>query len=276
MPPRYTRRLALLAVAIFVAVGLFIVEQRPQHSLEPHAFPSLYNLVHEVQEPLKEGESAAPHSDHDELELDPCTVLSPHKGFIDLRGLSVVAGHGHDVKQLLWSAKGYDSGHNYTVGVCLGAIKRHLLPNVEVVDSLNASQVGAYYIDQETGRYILMGQVSTRPMFKGKKLTLTYENGSNCNGMTFKDGTPLRRRTILTFTCDRDMLTKAHVSYVAAVDECTYFFEVRSHLACPTAAKADNLAAIWIFVLILLAALLVYLSGGIFYKALKQRQSLHS
>ncbi|KAF3985170.1 hypothetical protein FT663_04167 [Candidozyma haemuli var. vulneris] len=273
MPPRYTRRLALLAVAIFVAVGIFIVEQRPQHSLEPHAFPSLYNLVHEIQEPSKE-ETSVSHPDMGEL--DPCTVLSPQKGFIDLRGLSVVYNHhGQEIKHLSWSAKGYDSGHNYTVGICSGAIKRNLLPSANVGDGLNASEVGAYYVDQQSGQYISMGQISSKPVFKGKKLTLTYENGTSCNGMTFKDGSPLRRKTILTFSCDREMLTKAHVSYVASVDECTYFFEIRSHLACPTAAKADNLAAIWIFILILLAALLVYFSGGIFYKLLKQRQSSH-
>lgn len=267
MPPRYTRRLALLAVIIFIAVGLFIVEQRPQHLLETHRFPSLHDLVHDASTPSKE----VTHSE----ELDPCTVLSPQKNFIDLRGLSVFENHhGQDVRHLLWSSKGYDLGHNYTIGVCLGAIKRNLLGSADIIDGLNASEVGAYYIEQSLGRYILMGQVSSKPIYKGRKLTLTYENGTQCNGMTFKDGTPLRRRTILTFTCDREMLTKAHVSYVASVDECTYFFEVRSHLACPTAAKADNLAAIWIFILILLAALLVYFSGGVLYKALK-RQSLH-
>lgn len=266
MHPRYSRRLALLAVAIFIAVGLFIVEQRPQNLLENHRFPSLHDLVHEKNPPSNQ-------ETHDG-ELDPCTVLSPQKGFIDLRGLSVVENHhGLDV-HLLWSSRGYDLGHNYTIGVCLGAIKRNLLSSADVVDGLNATEIGAYYIDQPLGRYILMGQVSSKPVYKGRKLTLTYEGGSQCDGMTFKDGSPLRRRTILTFTCDREMLTKAHVSYVASVDECTYFFEVRSHLACPTAAKADNLAAIWIFILILLAALLVYFSGGVLYKALK-RQSLH-
>lgn len=270
MPPRYTRLGAFLALALFVAAGIFVLDRWPQQTPDFHHFPSLQKLGHDVQSLSKENPLLTSQ------ELDPCTVISPQKGFIDLRGLSVILNHhGQEVKHLVWSSKGYDSGHNYTVGICQGAIKNNLLPSAQVADGLNALEVGAYYVDQKSGKYILMGQVSSRPVFKGKKLTLTYENGTTCNGMYFKDGLPLRRKTIMTFTCDREMLTRAHVSYVASVDECTYIFEVRSHLACPTAAKKDNLAAVFIFVLIVAAALLVYFSGGFLYKALKQRQAQH-
>ena len=78
-------------------------------------------------------------------------------------------------------------------------------------------------------------------------MTLTYENGSYCDIIDKNTNQRLRKSTILTFTCDREMSARALVSYIGQANECTYFFEVRSHHACPTAAKANNLAAVWIF-----------------------------
>lgn len=291
LTPRNARRLTALAVILFIGAGLVIASQRPQNSLENlHFMPSLHDLVsgpaHFVLNKPEQNNAnlnvanSNPHenpnhktSESSDIKLlmdklDPCTVISPVKGYIDMSGLSAAGNSG---KLISWTAKDYSSGHNYTVGICLTPIKKSHLPQVEIVDGLNASNVGAYYTDAESGHLVSMGDFSTSPRFNGRKLTLTYSNGSYCDGMTYKNGEKMRKRTVLTFTCDRDILTKAHVSYVASVDDCTYIFEVRSHLACPTAAKADNLAAIWIFLLIILAALFVYLSGGLLYKTLKLR-----
>lgn len=198
--------------------------------------------------------------------LDPCTVLNPLKGFIDLRGLS---SSGNEGKAVPWMARSFDSTRNYTVGICLTPLKKANW-DVPTTDQTNALHIGAYYVD-ENGQYVLIGKYAQTPVFKGRKLTLTYVNGSYCDGMTYKNGEKVRKRSVLTFTCDREMMTKAQVSYITSVDDCTYMFEVRSHYACPTAAKADNLAAIWIFLFILLAALMVYFSGGFLYRNLKLR-----
>lgn len=273
MGSRSSRRLILIAVLAFFAIGLFFIEQRPK-AAQTHLLTLFQDLVSGPailpNKKIPDGvhvphvNEAAPPKEH---MVDPCTVLSPLKGFIDLRGLSSAANDG---KAVPWVTKGFDLGHNYSIGVCLSPVKKTHL-NAQVKDGLNALEVGAFYVDPSNGEYILMGQYSVEPVFRGRKLTLTYENGSYCDLVMYSNGEKLRRKTILTFTCDREMMTKAHVSYVAAVDECTYLFEIRSHYACPTAAKADNLAAIWIFLLIFLAALLVYFSGGFLYRHLKKQ-----
>lgn len=271
MHARTARRVILAAVLLFFLAGLYIVEQRPQGdsghgllltSIHDYMAGPVHPPGPEPQTPKEVQAHEHAHDHHDEL--DPCTVFSPLKGFIDLRSLAAL-----ETRAQPWAARGFDSGRNYTLGICLSPVKRSAAAAAQVRDGLNISQVGAYYIDPDTQEYVLMGQVSGAPVFQGRKLTLTYANGLYCS-TRYANGERVRRTTILTLACDREMLTKAHVSYVAAVDDCTYFFEVRSHYACPTAAKADNLAAIWIFLLILLAALMVYFSGGFLYRTLKR------
>lgn len=52
------------------------------------------------------------------------------------------------------------------------------------------------------------------------------------NSSTSHDGVR-RKSTILSLHCEKDPLApKAHLSYVGSMDECTYFFEVRTLAAC--------------------------------------------
>ena len=60
-------------------------------------------------------------------------------------------------------------------------------------------------------------------MFRGRKLTLTYENGSYCDAVDSITNQRLRKSTILTFTCDREMSARALVSFIGQANECTYF-----------------------------------------------------
>ncbi|OBA19952.1 mannose 6-phosphate receptor domain-containing protein [Metschnikowia bicuspidata var. bicuspidata NRRL YB-4993] len=259
MASRIQKRIIYIALVLFLVTGLFIVDKRP-HQKQEHSklFSSLQDMM--LLDSEKDSKS------DDEVELEACTTLNPTRGFIDLRGLT---SHAQEGKFQAWLAKDYESGRNFTVGVCLSPVKKSVLSTAAFKDSVNASDVGAYYIDPETDKYVLMGQFSGKPVFRGKKLTMTYENGSFCDSILARDGLRIRRSTILTFTCDREMLNKAQVSYIASAQECTYMFEIRSHYACPTAAKADNLAAIWIFLLILMAALLVFFSGSLIIKSLR-------
>lgn len=196
-----------------------------------------------------------------------CTVVNPlNRGFIDLSGLSAMGNEG---RALPWGAKGFDNGVNYTLGICSSPMKK-IHDQTEIQDGLNSSMMGGYYVDKNTGKYVSLGEFSTTPSFKGRKLTLTYENGSYCNNIIDEStGEKLRRSTTLIFTCDRDMLSKASVSYISRSNDCNYIFEVRSHHACPTAAKSNNLAAVWIFLIIVLAAIVGYFSGGILFRQLK-------
>ncbi|KAG7192049.1 Cation-independent mannose-6-phosphate receptor CI-MPR [Scheffersomyces spartinae] len=200
--------------------------------------------------------------------LDPCTVLHPiNQGFIDLRGISAL---GNDGKAVGFTTRGYEKHRNFTLGICSTPFKKEH----DIVDGFPSSQVGAHYYDPKLEKYISLGEFSTKPTFKGKKLVLTYTNGSYCDSLIHKDsGERVRRSTIITFTCDREILSKAHVSYIGSAHDCSYFFEVRSHHACPTAPQVNNLAVIWIFLFILLSALVVYSSGGLLYKYLRNKQT---
>ncbi|KAI5967388.1 MRL1 [Candida theae] len=212
-------------------------------------------------------ENEEPKEEPKEETPDPCTVKNPlNQGFIDLRGLSAT---GNENKPAPWKSRGYDSGKNFTIGICSNPFKQSHNELNEIQDSVNSTRIGAYYVDPKTNKYVSIGEYSTQPMFRGRKLTLTYENGSFCNAYDSASGARLRKSTILTFTCDREMSAKASVSYVGSANDCTFFFEVKSHHACPTAAKANNMAAAWIFLVIFLAALAVYFSGGLLYKHMK-------
>ncbi|KAK6463283.1 mannose-6-phosphate receptor binding domain-containing protein [Scheffersomyces coipomensis] len=220
-----------------------------------------------------DGEVGGEEKSKEELELDPCTMINPaNKGFIDLRSLSAFSNEG---KAVPWSTRGFDSGKNYTLGICSNPFKKHRDDINEIQDGLNSTLIGAYYVDSETQKFVSLGEYSTTPKFRGKKLTLTYENGAYCNKlMDTETGERLRKSTILTFVCDREMMAKAAISYVGSSNDCSYYFEVRSHHACPTAAKANNLAAFWIFLFIVFAAALVYFSGGMLYKQMKESKSV--
>lgn len=204
-------------------------------------------------------------------ELDPCTVINPHShGFIDLRGLSLLGNEG---RALPWTTKGYDYGRNFTLGICSTPFKKTHNGPREMKDGVNSTLVGGYYVDPQSGQYVSLGDFSTTPVIRGRKLTLTYTNGSYCdNFLDRATGKPARRLTMITFTCDRDMLAKASIAYVGSFNDCNYMFEVRSHHACPTAAKANNLAVVWIFLLIFVAALLVYFSGDLLYKNIRAQK----
>lgn len=233
-----------------------------------------------VQDTQSQSQSQNPEEDVDESSkgnentpefaevLDPCTVVHPvNQGFIDLRGISAL---GNDGKALGFTTRGYEKGRNFTLGICSSPFKKEH----EILDGFPSAHVGAHFYDSKLEKYVSLGQYSTKPVFKGKKLVLTYTNGSYCENLVHKDtGERVRRSTIITFSCDREILSKAHVSYIGSAHDCSYFFEVRSHHACPTAPQVSNLAVIWIFLFILLSALVVYSSGGLLYKYLKNKQT---
>lgn len=288
MVSKIYRRVILLAVLLFIFGGLFFVlnlaggvsSASRINILDSLAHLSLtdnndrfkaYELAKQKQNDPQDKEKDEKHKEEEkQKELDPCTVLNPlSRGFIDLTSLSSVGNEG---KALPWVSRGYDSGNNYTIGVCSTPFKQNHDKFDELKDGVNSSLVGAYYIDHKSGQYISIGEYSTKPQFKGRKLTLTYENGSYCDNLVDSvTGERVRKSTILTFTCDREMMAKAHVLYIGSTNNCNYIFEVRSHHACPTAAKDNNLAAVWIFLLIVVAAIGVYFSGGLLYRHVKAK-----
>jgi cation-dependent mannose-6-phosphate receptor len=152
---------------------------------------------------------------------------------------------------------------------------------------------------------------NTEPVFRGRKLILNYTGGSLCPSSKSKrsDNSPItlpntpreiipsdpdddddeppkkkkpsgdkddknarRRTTIISLLCDSEPLAKTSVSFVAAVDQCTYFFEGRSPYACGGVHTAQQaLSPGGVFGVIATIAILVYLVGGCVY----QRTVMH-
>jgi cation-dependent mannose-6-phosphate receptor len=61
---------------------------------------------------------------------------------------------------------------------------------------------------------------------------MNYTDGSPCDG-EFIEKSSHKKSTMLSFLCDRDITaTTPLISFVGTMDQCTYFFEVRSAAAC--------------------------------------------
>lgn len=81
-----------------------------------------------------------------------------------------------------------------------------------------------------------------------------------------------RKTAIISLLCESDPLAKTAFSFVAAVDDCVYFFEGRSNAACGGVhIEEQALGPGGVFGVIMLIAVLVYLVGGCVY----QRTVMH-
>ena len=160
--------------------------------------------------------------------------------------------------------------------------------------------------------FATISQNNAEPIFRGRKLVMNYTDGSPCDESSKRkharklnehknktddndddddDGdekkskkpahTPShtspsadrRKSTMISFLCDRESLSPAHVSFIgASPDECTYFFETRSAAACGGAnAPTQTVNAGGVFAVISIITIAVYLLGGIAY----QRTVMH-
>ncbi|CUS11152.1 unnamed protein product [Tuber aestivum] len=221
----------------------------------------------------------------------PCTVTSAQSGnFFDLGQLTRTAASTsspsssesntvHD-----WTARGHDYTANFTLNICAPVVSS--VVDVESVPTSQKSNISAFYISQE-GKQYSIGGVSTSPYFRGRKLVLEYVGGSPCptpddadddeerekektSKKKKKKESGYRKSTIMSHLCDRDAIRPV-ISFVGEVNECGYFFEVRSSAACPTVGT-QALGPVSVFGIIGLVAALVYLVGGCMY----QRTVMHA
>lgn len=285
---RVQARLVVVSVMVSIIMVIYYLDslaEKPELALQHHFLDALTHFPHindhdkdsnHEKYKLERAKQLGKEPEHAEAAAqaessDACTIINPHShGFIDLRALSSMGNEG---RALPWTTKGYDYGRNFTIGICSSPFKKHHSGPREMKDNVNSTLVGGYYMDSTSGKYVSIGEFSSTPVIRGRKLTLMYNNGSYCENLIDKTtGLPARRSTMITFTCDREMLAKASISYVGSFNDCSFMFEVRSHHACPTAAKANNLAAVWIFLLIFVAALLVYFSGDLLYRNIRAQK----
>ncbi|PVH98720.1 mannose 6-phosphate receptor domain-containing protein, partial [Periconia macrospinosa] len=234
--------------------------------------------------------------------LKPCTAISPTTArFFDLNPMHRSPPDddkkkSKDTEEGSWHAKGYDYGANFTINFCGPVVEK--LDSVVDLDKDVKKNVSAFY--EKGGKTYAIGLENYEPTFRGRKLVLNYTGGSLCpssssrrsidlspreivdgdddkdsdNGKPKKPSSSTKRRksSIISLLCDSDPLAKTSISFVAAVDDCVYFFEGRSPHACGGVhVEKQALSPGGVFGVIVLIAILVYLVGGCVY----QRTVMH-
>ena len=217
---------------------------------------------------------------------NPCTIRSPSGLSYDLNPMAIVPHADGTFKEgernTSWTARGYDYGSNFTLNFCAPVVEE--LDNVYGVDRKLWGNVSAFYT--RGSRTYSLGQLSTEPVFRGRKFVLNYTDGSPCSeGALSKDyfnaaagnSTP-RKSSIISLLCDRDTVDatkpKVGVSLVGwGPDECTYFFEARSQYACGgLVTEPQSVGPGSVFGIIMLIALAVYVLFGIAYQRIVMHQ----
>ncbi|GFF30729.1 putative mannose 6-phosphate receptor-like protein C530.09c [Aspergillus lentulus] len=209
--------------------------------------------------------------------LSPCVARSPSTGlYYDLNAISVSRPDPSDSKKSSknapkesWHAKGHDYHANFTLNICAPVIED--IKDVVGVERDRWKNISAYY--EKEGKIYSIGEQATQPFFRGRKLVLNYTNGSPCPGERIGHSSR-NKSTIMSFLCDRDALShQAIASFVGTMDQCTYFFEVRSSAACGSIghANGEGLGPAGVFGVIALIAVAAYLVGGCAY----QRTVMH-
>ncbi|KAI9679759.1 MAG: Cation-independent mannose-6-phosphate receptor CI-MPR [Caeruleum heppii] len=116
----------------------------------------------------------------------PCTLHSPNSGsFFDLRPMSLRAPKEgtkphKDERLVSWHARGHDYPANFTLNICAPVIED--VKDVVGVDRSRWQNVSAYY--DYHGKTYSIGQQSSEPIFRGRKLVLNYTDGSPCSSTT--------------------------------------------------------------------------------------------
>ncbi|KAL9611196.1 MAG: hypothetical protein Q9167_004144 [Letrouitia subvulpina] len=244
---------------------------------------------------------------------EPCTIFHPTtNAYYDLNAITAQPLKDHkkahkDDRTENWHAWGYDYGTNFSLNFCAPVIKP---PESAVgIEKDLLKNISAFY--EYKGETYSIGQVSTEPVFRGRKLSLNYTSGSPCDEPLTRERRKLkdddddddkddddddddrkshkgkdkdknrhkhdnvrRKSTLISFSCDQNLGTgKAHLSFVgASPDECAYFFEAKSVAACGGVVEAPSgLGAGGVFSVIFIIFLIVYILGGVAY----QRTVMH-
>ncbi|KAF3491670.1 uncharacterized protein GIQ15_01187 [Arthroderma uncinatum] len=218
-----------------------------------------------------------------------------------------------DGREESWHVKGHDYGANFTINICAPVIENLTnVVGVDETRWQNVSayyEMGGetYSIGQQAssllfrGRKLVLNYTDGSPcpspsrgnkLFRRKILDGDDDNehddkdkekdgnkdddkkdGDDKNKKP-EDKVERRKSTIMSFLCDRDLVTPAATfSFVGSPDSCSYFFEVRTAAACGgVAASTDGgVGPAGVFGIIAGIAIAAYLIGGCAY----QRTVMH-
>ncbi|KAL3478547.1 mannose-6-phosphate receptor binding domain-containing protein [Aspergillus californicus] len=219
---------------------------------------------------------AAPESSGSKDDLVSCVARSPTSGlYYDLNSLTVHPPIDGDntrkhVRDESWHAKGYDYNANFTLNICGPVVEN--ITDVVGIEEKSWRNVSAYY--QKENKTYSIGQQASEPFFRGRKLIMNYTDGSPCDGDDNGKGSHTKS-TMISFLCDRDVsASQPTISFVGTMDQCSYFFEVRTSAACGGYGNdpaGQGLSPGGIFGVIGLIAIAAYFVGGCAY----QRTVMH-
>jgi cation-dependent mannose-6-phosphate receptor len=235
--------------------------------------------------------------------LKPCTARSPSGLFYDLNSMAaVLPDHDGELRvgerNTSWVARGYDYGTNFTLNFCAPVVEE--LDHVDGVDTALWKNISAFY--QRGFKTYSLGQLSTEPVFRGRKFVLNYTDGSPCGGDEADNwlgssdsdagphgsrvhqaagssaSSPRRKSALVSLLCDRDTADstrpKVAVSFVGwSPDECSYYFEARSQYVCGgSVSEPQTVGPGSVLSAIVLITLAVYILGGVAYQRIVMHQ----
>ncbi|KAI4244964.1 MAG: hypothetical protein LQ352_006669 [Teloschistes flavicans] len=118
----------------------------------------------------------------DSKPLAPCTIFSPStNAYFDFNPLTVLPLKDHkkvhkDDRAESWHARGYGMGTNFTLNFCAPVIETKT--EAVGIEESQLKNISAFY--EWKGKTYSIGQTPAELFFRGKELSLTYENGSPC------------------------------------------------------------------------------------------------
>ncbi|TNY19168.1 mannose-6-phosphate receptor binding domain-containing protein [Rhodotorula diobovata] len=116
-----------------------------------------------------------------------------------------------------------------------------------------AQNYGAYIEDSRGG--ISLGESSNKLSYHNGQLSVTYKNGAECPNSS------ARRSSLIYLQCDNSWTSDNKVTLIDSLDECVYFFTIKTPYAC--AASGGFFSAVW-GVFVFLFWLSVVVGGALF------------
>ncbi|GAA5842309.1 hypothetical protein JCM11251_003980 [Rhodosporidiobolus azoricus] len=140
----------------------------------------------------------------------PCQLSGSSFGKFDLRGLK-------KDKQDYVSTN--PDGGAISINFC-GPVSSSASP------AESAQGYGAYIEDSRGG--ISLGEYSSTPAYHNGQLSLTYKNGAACPNSN------ARRSSLIYLQCDSSWTSDNRVTLIDNIDDCNYFFTIKTPYACAT------------------------------------------
>ncbi|KZT30983.1 mannose 6-phosphate receptor domain-containing protein [Neolentinus lepideus HHB14362 ss-1] len=112
---------------------------------------------------------------------------------------------------------------------------------------------------EERGDFSL-GSVNTTLAIHGGNPLLYLTNGSPCPTVS-----QLRAASVIRYICDTSVFAAGQPELIAELPGCSFFFEWRTHYACPTNSNSGTGGAVVVLGTIALILLMLYIVGGTLY-----------